>query len=335
MQQAVEIIPIKTNYNYTPLPTPIPLTEQQWPEGTLPLVTTRTITYMHEPFIRDCIEGILMQRTTFPVQVIIHDDASTDKTAEIVREYETKYPRLIKGIYQKENQYSKPGRGTMRGDIQAATLGKYVAFCEGDDYWTDPLKLQRQVDFLESNEEYAGCFHETLVIYYDLKKKPHLFRETLPDVITTEDTIATLAPFHTSAFLCRKLFIDINVVFLLNPKIISGDMFLFSIVARKGPLGKVPGVMSVYRKHFFGITSSEFVISNYHESRILLIEQINIYHNLKFNKKAMDVIAYHQGEINKKQKINLTEQKIRQSFFDKIYTFFSGHQFNRKKWTDD
>lgn len=133
----------ETKYHYTPLPEPIPITEQEWPDVVLPLVTTRTITFMHEPFIRECIEGILMQKTTFPVEVVIHDDASTDKTADFVREYEAKYPHLIKAIYQKENQFSKPGKSSMREDIDKAVHGKYIALCEGYDYWIDPLKLKR------------------------------------------------------------------------------------------------------------------------------------------------------------------------------------------------
>lgn len=144
-------------YSFTPLPEPIPITEQEWPEGTLPLVTTRTITYMHEPFIRECIEGILMQKTTFPVQVVIHDDASTDKTAEIVRAYEARYPRLITAIYQEKNQFSLPGYGSIRADIEKIVLGKYTAFCEGDDYWTDALKIQKQVEIFEKYPDTIIC----------------------------------------------------------------------------------------------------------------------------------------------------------------------------------
>lgn len=143
---------------FTHLAEPIPITEHNWPEGTIPLVTTRTITYMHEKYIRDCIDGILMQKTTFPVQVLIHDDASTDATADIMREYERKYPKLIQCFYQKENTYKKPNRRDLMKDYHDAVAGKYIALCEGDDYWTDPLKLQKQAEFLEANPDY-GLVH--------------------------------------------------------------------------------------------------------------------------------------------------------------------------------
>lgn len=153
------------NYSYQQLPEPIPITEQQWSEDTVPLVCTRTMTYMHEPFIRYCIEGILMQKTTFPVRVCIHDDASTDATAVIVREYQAKYPKLIWAYYRKENTYKHPERTKLLGDFMAwASAGKYQALCEGDDYWTDPLKLQKQVEFLEGNEEYSACFTNSEII---------------------------------------------------------------------------------------------------------------------------------------------------------------------------
>ena len=130
----------------------IELRNYKFDSDEIPLVSISCITYNHKQYIRDAIEGFLMQRTNFPVEILIHDDASTDGTAEIIREYEKQYPWLIKPVYQTENQYSKHNSFISISKIQyGRALGKYIAFCEGDDYWTDPYKLQKQVDFLESN----------------------------------------------------------------------------------------------------------------------------------------------------------------------------------------
>ena len=143
---------LESQFNFVPLSSPILITEQEWPEGTLPLVHTRTMTFNQENYVRECIEGILMQKTTFPVEILIHDDASTDKTSKIIREYELKYPKLIKTYYQKENSHTKPDKHKRREVFMNFRLGKYEAICEGDDYWTDPLKLQKQTDYLEKNK---------------------------------------------------------------------------------------------------------------------------------------------------------------------------------------
>ena len=117
------------------------------------MVTILCLVYNHESYIRQCLEGFVMQKTNFRFEAIVHDDASTDGTAAIIREYAEKYPDIIKPIFETENQYSK-GDGSLGRIMTAHTHGKYVAICEGDDYWIDPLKLQRQVDFLEGNPEY-------------------------------------------------------------------------------------------------------------------------------------------------------------------------------------
>jgi glycosyltransferase involved in cell wall biosynthesis len=126
-----------------------------------PLVAIQCLVYNHEPYLRDCLEGFVMQQTNFPFVAIVHDDASTDGSAAIIREYEGKYPNIIKPIYEIENQYSKRDGsvGRIMDEAIDATGAKYVAMCEGDDYWTDPLKLQKQVDFMEENPEYVLCCH--------------------------------------------------------------------------------------------------------------------------------------------------------------------------------
>lgn len=120
-----------------------------------PLVSVVTITYNHAPYIAKCIEGVLMQQVNFPMEFIIAEDCSTDGTRAICEEYAQKYPDLIRLLPSEGNM------GAVRNEQRAfeAARGKYIATCEGDDYWTDPLKLQRQVDFLESHSDYSVCFH--------------------------------------------------------------------------------------------------------------------------------------------------------------------------------
>ena len=147
-----------------------------------PLVSIRCLVYNHEPYLRQCLDGFVMQKTTFPFEAIVHDDASTDGSAAIIREYAEKYPDIIKPIYETENQFSKPGdriNHIMRAAVHPNA--KYVAMCEGDDYWTDPHKLQLQVDFLESHPDYYMTCHAYLFYYEDTKAfEPHPFLDEMP-----------------------------------------------------------------------------------------------------------------------------------------------------------
>ena len=120
-----------------------------------PLLSVVTLTYNHEPYIAQCIEGVLAQKTSFPIEYIIADDCSTDGTRAICEEYAKNNPDIIRLISSSANV------GAVENEQRAflAAKGKYIATCEGDDYWTDPLKLQKQVDFLESHPEYSVCFH--------------------------------------------------------------------------------------------------------------------------------------------------------------------------------
>lgn len=127
------------------------------------LVSVRCAVYNHEPYLRKCLDGFVMQKTDFRFEVIVHDDASTDNSAEIIREYESRYPEIIKPIYQTENQYSK-NDGTIDRIIESVCIRKYVAICEGDDYWIDPHKLQKQVAFLEDHPDYTMCCSDAVII---------------------------------------------------------------------------------------------------------------------------------------------------------------------------
>lgn len=123
------------------------------------LVAIHCLVYNHEPYLRDCFEGFVMQKTNFRFVAIVHEDCSMDNSAEIIREYAEKYPDIIKPIYETENQYSKHdgSLGRIMNAAIDATGAKYIAMCEGDDYWTDPYKLQKQVDILEADESLMLC----------------------------------------------------------------------------------------------------------------------------------------------------------------------------------
>lgn len=138
-----------------------------------PLVSICCLSYNHAPYIRKCLDGFLMQETTFPIEILLHDDASTDGTDDIVREYAEKYPDKLFPLFEEENKFSQGYGGKMDFFNYNRACGKYIATCEGDDYWTDPLKLQKQVDFMESHPEYSVCFHNCHV--FDVRTNKIIF----------------------------------------------------------------------------------------------------------------------------------------------------------------
>lgn len=171
-----------------------------------PLVTIQCCTYNHEPYLRDALEGFVMQQTDFPFVAIVHEDASTDGTAQVLREYAEKYPDIILPIFEKENQYSKGTLTQIMNKACEVTGAKYIAMCEGDDYWIDPLKLQKQVDFLESHPDF-GLVHSN-VFEADYKNKflkTKVFRENIPEGDVKKDILVgnfiyTLSVMYRSEF---------------------------------------------------------------------------------------------------------------------------------------
>lgn len=125
------------------------------------LVSVCCITYNQASFIRQCLDGFLMQKTNFKYEIIVHDDCSTDGTADIVREYAEKHPDILVPVLQSVNQFQQGKKKILASFVYPIARGKYLAMCEGDDYWTDPLKLQKQVDFLESHPDYSMTCNRT------------------------------------------------------------------------------------------------------------------------------------------------------------------------------
>ena len=131
-----------------------------------PIVVVECIVYNHEKFLRECLDGIVNQQTNFPFVVVVHDDKSTDSSADIIREYQAKYPEIVVPAIEEENQWSKKDGSLQRKVFEAvqAFNPKYVAICEGDDYWTDMHKLQKQFDLLEADETLMGVASEAIVV---------------------------------------------------------------------------------------------------------------------------------------------------------------------------
>ncbi|WP_294506119.1 glycosyltransferase [uncultured Victivallis sp.] len=219
-----------------------------------PLVSVVSLAYNHAKFIREMLESVVTQKTDFPFELLVHDDASTDGTAEIIREYEAKYPEIVKPIYQTENQWRKPGH-TSKLFIYPKIRGKYVAFCDGDDYWTSPDKLQKQVDFLEAHPDYSMCFHPVEIRWEGDERPPEIFPS--PGF-----------RFHKKSLTFRDLkkhnFIQTNSVMyrwrfhrdplsLIPDRVMPGDHFLHLLHAAVGKIGFLDETMSVYRKHSGGI----------------------------------------------------------------------------------
>lgn len=217
-----------------------------------PLVSIRCLVYNHEPYLRQCLEGFVMQKTNFPFEAIVHDDASTDGSAAIIREYAEKYPDIIKPIYETENQYSKHD-GSLTRIVNSYLHGKYIAWCEGDDYWIDPLKLQKQVDFLEANPEYSMCFHNAFKYYVD-KNKVEMFAPFSEDCDLSEHDAVCNWYVPTASILTVSSVRKKRPNWVHN--IYSGDYTLILLAAMSGKIRYIHGVMSVYRINYSGTSAS-------------------------------------------------------------------------------
>lgn len=237
------------------------------------VVTIRCLVYNHEQYLRDCLEGFVMQKTNFPFEAIVHDDASTDGSAAIIKEYAEKYPDIIKPIYETENQYSKHD-GSLRRIMDSHTRGKYIAYCEGDDYWIDPLKLQKQVDFLENHSEFSMCF--TDFTFYIQKTGRQYYRPFTRKQIIDLNLLLKHNVVPTLTVLYRR---EITSDYYKNvvpcmPSWPMGDYPLWIWVASKTPLYRIPDNTAVYRvlqnsashskdeskSFFFGLAGFEIAI---------------------------------------------------------------------------
>lgn len=227
------------------------------------LLSIRCFVYNHEPYLRQCLEGFVMQKTSFAFEAIVHDDASTDNSAAIIREYAEKYPDIIKPIYETENQYSKHD-GSLRRIMDSAISpsSKYLALCEGDDYWTDPLKLQKQVDALDNHPGCTICFGNVRVVSpegeyqnWNIPVNPSIKSGIIKlGDYTKEQFSKRRWAFHTSSYIYKKCMVNgFNEIMRKEFKDFPyGDMPLVLYCLMKGNGYYISDEMSCYRWHVPG-----------------------------------------------------------------------------------
>lgn len=218
-------------------------------------LTVVCVTYNHEKYIAQALDGIVKQKTNFSFEVLVGDDASTDKTQDIIRQYAEKYPGIVKPILRKKNI----GAAANSFDLYSRVKTLYVAICDGDDYWVDEYKLQKQVDFLDEHPDYTVCFHPVKVVREDKRKEDILY--------PTKKMLKKIKSFDIDALLKCNFIQTVSVVYrwafnnvMLSKEFVSlapGDWFLAIEHAKKGKIGFIDEVMAIYRRHESGVWSAQ------------------------------------------------------------------------------
>ncbi len=211
------------------------------------IVSIMILAYNHEPYIRKALDSIVMQQTDFKFEAIVGEDMSTDGTRTIIKEYAQKYPDIIKPIFRKKNL------GASRNVVSTLKKckGKYVAFLECDDYWIDPLKLQKQYEFLEKNPDYAGVMSDVIVVNRYGKAMVTGPKILDHELITSTDFAKTMYPYNQfkflGCFMTRNYYIESNYSsYFFMTKYVT-DFILEAISIIHGKIGFLSEYMAVYR----------------------------------------------------------------------------------------
>jgi len=284
-----------------------------------PKVSILCLTYNHEKYIKQALDSFLMQKTNFDFEVLIHDDASTDKTPQIIKQYQKKYPQIIKPIFSKYNKYSKGIRDLVIKYLLPKAKGKYIALCEGDDYWTHEDKLQIQVDFLDKNSDYVICFHPVKVIYEDEKNKQDIYPPFADPKNFNLFQLLHGNFIQTNSVMYRKLSKK-QYSKLSKENFSPGDWYLHIYHARFGKIGFINKVMSVYRRHKKGLWSNAELNSIIHYKKNGLLHLSMYFEVIKLfpkNEEYKKVVLHNVNnivkiltDIDKKTNSNLLKQAV-------------------------
>lgn len=250
--------------SFVPLEKPIPVKEQKWPEGTRPLVSVWCAAYNHEQFIAQTIRSFLSQETNFPIQIIVHDDASTDQTSKIVREYSSAHPGLVTPVFQTTNINSTGSGKNLRPVFETYAEGDFVAFCDGDDYWVTSDKLQSQVEVLLRHSDVTLCYHSHIVVNKKGFPLPSPRPRERMEIFEQGDFIrGKFGDLTTASVLYRKSALEPLPVWFLD--LPFGDINLYALASLRGKVAVIPGVHSAYRRHGGGAVGAYHTEKNLFE----------------------------------------------------------------------
>ena len=290
------------------------------------MVTVFCLAYNHEKYIRQCLDGFVKQKTSFKYEVIVHEDASTDSTADIIREYESKYPNIIKPIYQKENQYNKGFYYTEEFCLKNAK-GKYIALCEGDDFWTDDQKLQKQVDAMEKNPSCKMCLCKVRAVQENGERMEQTYPnfEMNTGVYHTEELLKIICKeysFQTSSYFFEKeklkeYFDEKPSFFRVAP---VGD-WPYLLYFSQFDIYYIDDEMSCYRKNAIGNFSTTMSSSSveaqkkYYMSMIAMIEAFDQYTQYQYHDSCNHFDRFYRYYYT----LLIQEQNYTEIFGNKIY----------------
>jgi len=212
-------------------------------------LTIVTTTYNQEKYIGQAIDGMLMQKTNFPFRIVISNDCSTDKTGEILEEYRKKHPEIIHIIDNKKNLGAM---GNFINTLAQIKDTEYVALCDGDDFWTDENKLQKQVDFLDSNKDFSICCHKAKLFYQNGEKEEEIIPGGIQEETTIEDLVAQNYIVANSV-VYRWALNDKDLKEIFPEDIVPGDYYIHLLHAQNGKIKMFDEAMSAYRRHEDGM----------------------------------------------------------------------------------
>jgi glycosyltransferase involved in cell wall biosynthesis len=318
--------------HFIPKARPQALSIQHWPLGTKPLVSIWCATHNHNAFLGQALDSFLMQETTFPVEIIIHDDASTDRTQEIIQFYQNKHPQVIVTMIQPTNILGSGVVSNLHSIFSEKSLGDYVAYCDGDDFWTDKAKLQTQVDVMESSPDVSLTYHQVHIAHgTSLNPSSDFFPQIIHTHPKTEELLATNFVPTCSVLLRSNAHHNLSET---SSRIELGDWSSWIMASLKGRILGLPGIMSCYRQHAGGMwhgatpTKQRWVL---YQFWVGMLEVVPERFHLQICDNILTIIS--KGAAKKDPQFRLTKRTL---YLIKLtYLVFRNDPFQFTKWASE